>query len=82
MVVFPIRVRATPMPAPTKGANGPGSGSPSAPRSTKPASIPDTEDRFAETDCRRSGARKLVRPRNAKAGRYSTSASIRAAPAA
>ena len=37
-----------------------------------PASIPDTGDRFAETDCRRSGAGKLARPSNWNSGRYST----------
>ena len=35
-------------------------------------SIPDTDDRFTETDCRRSGARKLARPSNWNSGRYST----------
>ena len=52
MAVFPIRVCAIPMPAPTNGANGPAFGAPSAARSAKTASIPDTDDSFADTDSR------------------------------
>ena len=73
MVVLSTRTCAIPMPAPTNAATGPGFSSPSAARSTKPASIPDTDDRLAETSCRRSGARKFARPSKAKSGRYSTS---------
>ena len=52
MVVFPIRVWTTPTPAPTNGANGPGFGRPRPARSTKPASIPETDDSLALTSSR------------------------------
>ena len=58
--VSPLATRVAPRPPPTKGLNGPSGRTPTPRRSTYTARIPDSEDRSTDTDCSRSGAKKLA----------------------